>query len=898
MWAPAEAAPSGVAAPAPGSEIGARGAPPPSARPPAAPRHSAPRVAIDWERWLGVRGAAVVGGIFLALAAIFFFKHAFTQGWISPEARVLSGLVAGAAAIVAAWRLRGRGFGWATSALEGAGVVALYASVWAADERYALISSVVSFPAMAAITALACALALRHGSLFSALLGLAGGFLTPVLLADGRAHTLPLFGYLMLLDVGLLLVARRRGWPSLALCALLATFAYEGFSIFMGREPRGLGLSIAAGFALLFALVAARGLATARARWLPTQALGVLLPFAIALHYADRIRAGLHVWPTAGFVALLVVSAALIARQQNVPLLAMAAALGAVGVVLTWVNGLVPQDALDAAPELALVAVGLALLSHALAEWEHARDAERDGWRRSAAASALAWSVLLVYAVWTRRVVGFPEVASASVALGLLVLREARLLGMPRLAWAAGLATGLVLGITHGGYSHITERVDASLPDPRFYWCLPVLIAVGLIGLASRLRGFERAAPQAAGALLVACTLAVIKVDEPGYGDAFPLLPALAVPFGGLLLLVAVRLASSAWTGACAATTAAMAIFGWAHSESGHPVFGQLLALHSGFVVVIVAASTARALDARRWAWAFLAMLVVGPVFVLELAWEAVFLRPTEGLGSFAAGLPAAAAAAVLLSRRAPNHALGWMAGAAALAFSSALADRIDHAEFALSCALFAAAVAWIGHRLALRGASWAGVGGALLAASVLLGMAFDEYHFERSEQRLVNWIAYAYLVPAAALALVLGLLPRENVGVWLKRARAALGACVLALVFLWINLAIENAYAETDRLVLFEATGHARDLTTSLAWGLYALVLLVLGTARRVSPLRWASLAILLLSIAKVFLHDLAHLEGLYRVASLAGLALSLIAVSLFYQRFVFRRVEAASSA
>jgi uncharacterized membrane protein len=44
-------------------------------------------------------------------------------------------------------------------------------------------------------------------------------------------------------------------------------------------------------------------------------------------------------------------------------------------------------------------------------------------------------------------------------------------------------------------------------------------------------------------------------------------------------------------------------------------------------------------------------------------------------------------------------------------------------------------------------------------------------------------------------------------------------------------------------------------------------------------------------LTIGKVFLHDLGELEDLYRVASLVGLALSLILVSLAYQRFVFRK-------
>ena len=53
---------------------------------------------------------------------------------------------------------------------------------------------------------------------------------------------------------------------------------------------------------------------------------------------------------------------------------------------------------------------------------------------------------------------------------------------------------------------------------------------------------------------------------------------------------------------------------------------------------------------------------------------------------------------------------------------------------------------------------------------------------------------------------------------------------------------------------------------------------------------MRWLSLGLLVVTLGKVFLHDLGELEDLYRVASLVGLAVSLIIVSLVYQRFVFR--------
>src|SRR5690606_12697443 len=66
-----------------------RSAPPPIAAPPIAapPRAVVPPASkppldepragrIEWERWLGVRGAGVLGGVFAALAAVLLFRHA------------------------------------------------------------------------------------------------------------------------------------------------------------------------------------------------------------------------------------------------------------------------------------------------------------------------------------------------------------------------------------------------------------------------------------------------------------------------------------------------------------------------------------------------------------------------------------------------------------------------------------------------------------------------------------------------------------------------------------------------------------------------------------------------------------------------------------------------------
>jgi uncharacterized membrane protein len=117
-----------------------------------------------------------------------------------------------------------------------------------------------------------------------------------------------------------------------------------------------------------------------------------------------------------------------------------------------------------------------------------------------------------------------------------------------------------------------------------------------------------------------------------------------------------------------------------------------------------------------------------------------------------------------------------------------------------------------------------------------------------------------------------------------------ATSLAALLVVFVWINLAIVDWFATGEILTLSFGTAPPQRLTISIAWATYALLLLGLGMHRDAQGLRWVSLAFLLVTIVKVFLYDLGHLQDLYRVASLAGLAVSLILVSLLYQRFVLR--------
>jgi uncharacterized membrane protein len=186
-----------------------------------------------------------------------------------------------------------------------------------------------------------------------------------------------------------------------------------------------------------------------------------------------------------------------------------------------------------------------------------------------------------------------------------------------------------------------------------------------------------------------------------------------------------------------------------------------------------------------------------------------------------------------------------------------------------------------------------AGVTIRLVANEAILG------YYPRPSWRIVNWLLYTYLVPAGALIGTAMILRDEEIprarpwerGLYrrgLPVAAIAAGIAAIVVIFVWINLAIADWFSTGPSLrVSFERLP-ARDLATSIAWALYALVLLAVGVRATSRGLRWLSLGLMMVTVAKVFLYDLGELEDLYRVASLLGLAVSLIAISLAYQRFV----------
>ncbi len=219
-----------------------------------------------------------------------------------------------------------------------------------------------------------------------------------------------------------------------------------------------------------------------------------------------------------------------------------------------------------------------------------------------------------------------------------------------------------------------------------------------------------------------------------------------------------------------------------------------------------------------------------------------------DAIGVLPVGLAVVALAAALWARtRLSTEDAGrrsmivWYLAVVVSLVSVAIPLQLENEWITIGWALNGLAILALWVRLDHPGLKYFGL--ALLGAATVRLVANPwvlEYHV-RSGAPVVNWLAYTYLVPAAALVWShLLLRPREvdRLTPWESRLypvekpiwASCCGLAAVGVVFAWINLAIADFFATGSELVLSFERMPARDTTTSVAWALYALVLLAIG--------------------------------------------------------------------
>lgn len=730
----------------------------------------------DWERLVGVRLFAWLGGAALFLAGALFLQFSIQRNLISPEVRVASGLLFGAVALFSGDRLRAR-TPMAGNALCGAGVAVLYAALFAAHTLYQLIDSFPAFGGMILVTVITGLLAIRQNAYFVALLGLLGGMSTPYLLSTGQDRPVSLFAYVAALSVGVVYVSSRQRWPSLGLLGLLGASA-----LFVGWSSRYLDAP-RSGYALLATGLIAGIYALGRA--FKREAAPAVVELALG---------------TAAVVFPLVAALGIgVNHPLDLPPLALSLHLVAVS-GLAWF--ITKRDPLPLSP----LAAGLSALTWVLRMDQAMLQADE------ATVFACAFMVPLTYfAAWLWH-------------------------------WRRDNNTQLTLSlyVTCVGAAPVVFAARAVHLEGSF--AIPCMYAFG-------------------------CALLLI-------GAAFIVQRGVGLALAQLTLL------------------ASLAAMSWTNSQSlSHATALGVIASGLCFFVLPLLHPRLRS-DAVAWISASLSL----PLHFLLLylcihsAWE----RPVLGMLALASAALSIGMLAVTRRLGLAGHlsarSLEALQGGGALAFiTAAIPILLSNEWLTVSWALEVLAVCWLYRRVKERGLL---VFALLLAlgvgARLLVNPAIWSYH-ARSATPLLNHYLYTFGVPVAALFFAAWLIQKEEAARAL-RLSAVFGLLATVLLFMLLNIEVADYFSTGDTLTFnWNGSGHfAEDMTYSLVWGAFGLGLLIAGLLLAKRSVRIGALGVLVLTIAKVFLHDLWELGALYRVGSIVGLAVALLGVSYLTQRFI----------
>jgi uncharacterized membrane protein len=964
---------------------------PPPVHPPARPVTS--KAPFDWEALVGVQLFSWIAGIALVMAAIFFLKYSVDHGWLGPPMRVVIGLVTGVSLLLLCeWKVARR-YPTTANALDGAGIAILFATFFAAYSFWNLIGAFPTFAMMALVTVVAVLLSLHHDSVFVALLGLVGGFATPALLSTGEDRPIGLFTYLLLLNAGLAWVAYRKRWPHLTVVSAIFTTLYQWGWVMRFMQPGTVPLALV--IFMVFPVLTRVALTLGEKGgdgeepgplFRHTAAFSVALPLLFAVYMAAVPSYGNRYWLLFGFLLLLDIGLAVIAKKRGPEALHLAGGMGTVVTVWAWLQVSYTSAAWPALPVIVAVFV---LFYLATGYWIRFRDMGTRG--------VFVAPLLLV---------AFPVLASIEPATanpgllfaGLFVLMGAiaafaivrRDDAVHLLSAVFVLATGIAWSVKHLGDENLVSALFIYTALGLFYLCVPLiyegvskftsgfylaltghafllfvvlngslaippwpfLIALAVLDLAIAIAAFytqrtelHLGALAASQVLLILWQLTVQADPWPGVatvcavgvaalGVVWFLLGqrkgmlfgagAVTASFLGLLVLsVALQLQDSPGVAFAAAVCVVLLCFVLLVDRIAEwRWLAPVSSISAAFVLFIW---SSRSFASGSWSHEFLFAaaiyalylgypLVLGstlkksiePHLAAVLASVTFFLFARHSLlaGGFEniiGLLPVVQAGLMsvllwrLLKLEPPNERtlgrLALVAGAILAFVTVAIPLQLEKEWITIGWALQAAAIAWLSRRIPHKGlVIWTSGLLAAVFARLVLNPAVLSYH-PRSSTPILNWYLYTYLVAAAAFFLAAWFLRgRDRILDGGPGVRALANAGGVMLLFLLLNIEIADYYSVGSSLTFNFGAGLAQDLTYTIGWGLFAFGLLIAGIVLVNKPGRLAAIVLLSATVAKCFLYDLWRLGGLYRVGSFVGLAVCLTMVAVLLQKFVLQ--------
>jgi uncharacterized membrane protein len=210
------------------------------------------RAGLNLEEFVGRNLISLIGIIITVIGVSIGAKYAIDRDLISPATRILLGYLFAAGLFGTAIWLKKKYLNFSAVLLSGS-LAIIYFLTFFAYSYYALIPQRLAFALMLFFTAFTVAAAINYNRQVIAHIGLVGAYAVPFLLSNDSGRADILFGYMTIINFGILAISLKKFWKPLYYSSFIFTWSiYSAWYLADYRAAEH--FPIAFGFALIFFL--------------------------------------------------------------------------------------------------------------------------------------------------------------------------------------------------------------------------------------------------------------------------------------------------------------------------------------------------------------------------------------------------------------------------------------------------------------------------------------------------------------------------------------------------------------------------------------------------------------------------------------------------------------------
>jgi len=782
------------------------------------------------EKQVGAKWSVWVGGLALALGAIFLVRHSIVEGYLTPTVRIFLSLLFSGALLGAGEALRRKAFDIKIdtlpsanipSIITAAGITGIFATCYAAYALYNMLAPLTAFILLGAVSIASLLCAALHGPML-ATAGLVGAYATPALVASNQPAAWPLFIYLLFVTAAITITCHVRNWPWITfaslICASLWGLIWYG-TAWSAQDSPAMATYILSLLAIAF--------------------VGLKKEEATPQSSASQTQVPTRSWDE---------------MDLRLP--------GALAIISSLIFVLLRMDDYSILSTLILALTTGGLLYSA--------------WRfPSLILAAPLSAILFVLAYLSWHIPSFNPLAALS-----LIPRDPLTtpIATPPLATFLAIGTGFAFTFAMTGFFALLKSRG------NIIWALVSALAPLVIFIECYFRAthFEQSVPFALIALSLAgaATWATEFFYQNKKSESWDIVTAIyAITAIAALSLSLTIILDKGWlTNSIALTTLGIA---WVSTKRNLPIL-PIIALILTCIVSARLLFEPRIMGNDLGAVPIFNWLLYGyglPAACFGLA--AKFFKKSGEKDA----VPILQAASILFTT-----ILIFLEIRHWLHDGNIYATQMNLLELSLHTATWLGLS--IGLQKIFQGRLSSTISFAITAlrigslVSILIGhlIIFNPVFTNASigNHVLFNDLLLAYALPAILAGIIYYMTPNRKENIYALVA----GATAFIMLFAYITLEVRALFHAPH--LGSSALSNAESYCYSIAWLALAIGLLIAGTIFNSKTLRYISLPLLVLVVFKVFIYDTAHLSSLWRAFSFMGLGLALLGIGYLYQKVI----------